>query len=71
MLPFHDNDVIKGNLTLLASLSETETFVVRFRPEHLNVTICIGLKVTHSRGRISDVSNMCVLLFGYVDVWMC
>ncbi|KAK2175750.1 hypothetical protein NP493_711g03078 [Ridgeia piscesae] len=61
-----DSDVIKGNLTSPASPSETETFVVRFRPHYLDSTLFFGLKVTHSRGRVSGVSNIVSAAIVYV-----
>ncbi|KAI0208411.1 hypothetical protein LSAT2_006915 [Lamellibrachia satsuma] len=53
-----DSDVIRGNLSSPLSPSETETFVIRFRPEYVDTTLFFGLKVNHSRGRISEVSNI-------------
>ncbi|KAI0208410.1 Calcium-activated chloride channel regulator 1 [Lamellibrachia satsuma] len=53
-----DSDVIRGNLSSPLSPSETETFVIRFRPEYVGTTLFFGLKVSHSRGRISEVSNI-------------
>ena len=48
------------------SPSETETFVIRFKPEYVNTTLFFGLKVKHSRGRISEVSNIESVAIVYV-----
>ena len=53
-----DSDVIQGNLTSPLPAGNTETFVVRARPEHYHSVWWYGVKVIHSGGRISRKSNL-------------
>ena len=52
------DDAIKGILTAPRLPTETETFVISIRPGYENKTLFFALKVTHSRGRVSNVSNV-------------
>ena len=51
-------DVVEGNLASPALPSETETFIIRVRAEHLNRPLCFGVKVIDSGGRVSEVPSM-------------
>ena len=53
-----DSDVIHGNLTMPLPAGNTETFVVRARPEHYHSSWWYGVEVTHSGGRMSRKSNL-------------
>ena len=48
-------DVVEGNLASPALPSETETFIIRVRAEHLNRVLWFGVKVIDSGGRVSEV----------------
>ena len=48
-------DVVEGNLASPALPSETETFIIRVRAEHLNRPLWFGVKVIDSGGRVSEI----------------
>ena len=61
-----DDDVISGNLGSPNIPSEKETFVIRFPVSADEMTLFLGVKVNHSEGRMSDVSNVVSAAVVYV-----